>query len=359
MVNADSFSTDWIESFRRQKQYARISPGHLEKMIHALAFVEQLSLQGFDFLFKGGTSLILILKEASRFSIDVDITTDVSQEVLEKHLDKIIEKSHFTKWEIDDERSYKNIIPKAHYYISFESKYTKDASYILLDVVFDDSPYTETQKENIISKWLITDDPIQKVTVPTIDAILGDKLTAFAPGTTGIPYGRNKDIEIIKQLFDVYQLIGQARAPENVLKNFEVVVKKQISYKNLKITNQDVLQDIIDTSLILAKRDKNTGNDKIKFIELLEGIKKFKHQLMTGSFHIEEAQAAAARVACFSMKLKNNDFTKVDIFSKDIKIDEYNIENQNFGYLQRLKKTNPEAFFYWYHCLKSIPTPKK
>ena len=31
------------------------------------------------------------------------------------------------------------------------------------------------------------------VTVPTIDAITGDKLTAFAPNTIGIPYFKGKD----------------------------------------------------------------------------------------------------------------------------------------------------------------------
>jgi hypothetical protein len=36
------------------------------------------------------------------------------------------------------------------------------------------------------------------VTVPTVDWLLGDKLTAFAPNTTGIPYKVGKETEIIK-----------------------------------------------------------------------------------------------------------------------------------------------------------------
>src|SRR4030042_1447754 len=207
MINIDSFSKEWIESFRMQKQYAKISSGHLEKMIHSLSLIEWLVLEGFDFVFKGGTCLVLLLKEASRFSIDVDLTTPISKEQLEKHLDNIIEKSYFTKWELDIERSFKNKFPKAHYYLSFESKYTSEASYILLDVVFDASPYSETQKASIQSNWIKTDEPIIVVKVPTIDAILGDKMTAFAPNTIGIPYQKGKDIEIIKQLFDVYHLI--------------------------------------------------------------------------------------------------------------------------------------------------------
>jgi hypothetical protein len=43
----DTFSKEWIESFRDQKQYERIDPALLEKMIHALALAENLDFQGF------------------------------------------------------------------------------------------------------------------------------------------------------------------------------------------------------------------------------------------------------------------------------------------------------------------------
>ncbi len=55
-------------------------------MIHALSLVEQLSSQGLDFVFKGGTSLILLLDDAGRFSIDIDIVTTAAREDIEKAL---------------------------------------------------------------------------------------------------------------------------------------------------------------------------------------------------------------------------------------------------------------------------------
>ena len=42
-----------------------------------------------------------------------------------------------------------------------------------------------------------------KVCMPTLNGITGDKLSAFAPTTIGIPYGKGKSMEIIKQLFDL------------------------------------------------------------------------------------------------------------------------------------------------------------
>jgi hypothetical protein len=74
---------------------------------------------------------------------------------------------------------------------------------------------------------------------------------------------------------------------------------------------------------------------------------------MTGTFNIEQAQAAAARAAYFSNKLFNKDFSKIEKYSKDTFLDDFVIENPDLGFLQRFKKTNPEAFFYWYHCFKT------
>ena len=43
--------------------------------------------------------------------------------------------------------------------------------------------------------WLLQDDKRIVVRTPDINSILGDKLTAFAPNTTGIPYKAQKEKE--------------------------------------------------------------------------------------------------------------------------------------------------------------------
>ena len=48
----------------------------LEKTIGVLYLVEGLVNEGLKFIFKGGTSLVLLLDEIKRFSVDVDIITD-------------------------------------------------------------------------------------------------------------------------------------------------------------------------------------------------------------------------------------------------------------------------------------------
>jgi predicted nucleotidyltransferase component of viral defense system len=51
----------------------RSSPDLDKKMIMALTLLENLRNSGLDFVFKGGTSLILLFKTPRRFSIDIDI----------------------------------------------------------------------------------------------------------------------------------------------------------------------------------------------------------------------------------------------------------------------------------------------
>jgi len=45
----------------------------MESMVHALYLLEQLKLTGLDFIFKGGTSLVLLMEQSRRFSVDIDI----------------------------------------------------------------------------------------------------------------------------------------------------------------------------------------------------------------------------------------------------------------------------------------------
>jgi len=62
------------------------------------------------------------------------------------------------------------------------------------------------------------------VTVPSADDILGDKLTAFAPNTSGIPYikgDRDCSLEIIKQLYDVGRLFEHSGNFQHIKETFK------------------------------------------------------------------------------------------------------------------------------------------
>jgi predicted nucleotidyltransferase component of viral defense system len=59
-------------------------------MVYALHLLERLKANGLNFVFKGGTSLLLLLKEGNRFSIDIDIICNSHRIDLEGTFNKVI-----------------------------------------------------------------------------------------------------------------------------------------------------------------------------------------------------------------------------------------------------------------------------
>lgn len=80
MISNQSRTKEWI--MQNRKIAAGKDPILIEKMIMALTLVENLRLSGLDFIFKGGTSLTLLLGKPSRFSIDIDVVLPKSQNLL-------------------------------------------------------------------------------------------------------------------------------------------------------------------------------------------------------------------------------------------------------------------------------------
>ena len=106
-----------------------------------------------EFIFKGGTSLILLMKEPKRFSVDIDIiiSPKISREELEKYLSEIEKTSAFERMELDERRSYQGDIPKAHYKFIYHSNLANKNQQgevisnpereILLDILFTENHY--------------------------------------------------------------------------------------------------------------------------------------------------------------------------------------------------------------------------
>lgn len=65
------------------------------------------------------------------------------------------------------------------------------------------------------------------VKIPSLEDMLGDKLTAFAPHTSGIPFFKNGkpfSMEIMKQLFDVSSIIDRINNLDIVSSTFHKLV---------------------------------------------------------------------------------------------------------------------------------------
>lgn len=363
MINDKCFTEEWLDQFKKQKDHKRIDKIILEKMIYALHLLERLKANGLDFVFKGGTSLVLLLKEGNRFSIDIDMICKAERKDLEEILKKVIDTSHFTEWKLDEHRSYQPGVPKAHYKFSFETK-QQGSGTILLDVLIEDPIYPAMAELPVNTKWIETETET-KVTIPTVDAITGDKLTAFAPNTIGIPYFKGKDnqpfsMEICKQLFDLSKLFEHIADVEMVAKSFMAFAEQEINYRKndnpeSNLVPEKVLQDTIDTCLIIAKRGGGSDDEKQKFVELQRGIKAFDFGfLMSGNFRIDDAVPASARIAYLAAKILVNDMSPIAYYQgQDIK--ELNIEDPDWNFLNKLKKQpDKSSFYYWFQTVQIL-----
>lgn len=359
MINPACFEKEWIESFRRQKEFSRINPPVLEKMIHALYLLQNLKKQGLDFVFKGGTSLILLLENANRFSVDIDIVlskkyeNDSTRKEIESVLSEIVADSNFQSWTLDERRSYRAGVPKAHYKLDYQPKYDP-SGHILLDILFEKNYYPNIIEIPVQTKWIESDE-IVTVFVPDVDSITGDKLTAFAPNTTGIKYGAGKELEIIKQLFDVGNLFEKVDSVGTVAKSFNAFVVEEISYRNLTIGAPDVLDDIIVTAKIIALRDRNRDEPyKSDYNELQKGIRSFNNFIISGSFKPDDAVTASAKAAYLAAKILVEDFRTLERYDGE-NVSGLSIENTEWNFLNRLKRLpDKRAFFYWYKTLEIL-----
>ena len=117
MISKRSRTKEWIMGIR--KIAAGQDPILIEKMIMALTLVENLQLSGLDFIFKGGTSLILLLGRPGRFSIDIDIVLPQPQN-LKPFFQPVINQGAFHRYE---ENRRPGDLPKQHYKFFFTPSY--------------------------------------------------------------------------------------------------------------------------------------------------------------------------------------------------------------------------------------------
>lgn len=367
MIDLKTLSAEWIAE--KRKKYSK-DPTLMESMIYALYLLEQLQLSGLEFIFKGGTSLILLMKEPKRFSVDIDIIVNpkISKEELEKYLTEIEKISAFERIELDERRSYQGDIPKAHYKFIYHSNFTNKNQQgevvsnpereILLDILFSENRYPKLVETPLKTDWISQNDKSVLVTTPDIDSILGDKLTAFAPNTTGILYNVEKEKEILKQLFDIGNLFDFLTDIAIFKKSFLETAKGEIEYRPEREIQsvEQVLHDIIDTSLLIAKKDiLKTEDEKSKFAEINIGINQFRHFVFIGKFEILEAQVASAKAAYLASIIltDSNDLQK---FSETIPLKEYMITNTDYNFLNKRLKfvAKGEALFYWCQTIKLL-----
>jgi len=354
MIDPKTYTLAWVESV--SKKHGNTDKILVEKTIRALTLLTELKASGLNFIFKGGTALMLLLEKPKRLSIDIDIIITEKAAGIELVFDTIVQKRAFLRYE-KQSRIINNKIEKAHYKFFYTPTYKTHSNeeYILLDILFEKNPYNELTNIPIVSPFLLIQDNHDTVTTPSIENILGDKLTAFAPNTTGIPYFKaehSMSMEIMKQLFDIGNLFDMATDINQIKNSFNTIVQNELVYRELKQhTANDVLDDIIETLLCISTRGKA---GKCNFNEIQKGIERVKQFIISERFLIDNAIVAASKAAYIATIIKYDKFN-LQKFNKNTDIKDLLIENTGLNKLNKLKKSNKEAFVYW--CLANDNLP--
>ena len=349
MITQSSITKEWIESVAKSN---RADKNLVEKVIRALFLLEGLSESGLNYVFKGGTALMLLLNSEKRLSIDIDIIVPEKEKDLTEILENICATKRFTHFETQ-KRTIGTNIDKEHYKLFFVSALNNQESHILLDVLKEEIHYQNIVEFPINSTFINHENEPIKVRLPDFNNILGDKLTAFAPNTTGIPYrkgSKEMGMEIIKQMYDIGCLCDKADNPEIVSDVFSSFVKTELEYRENESSIENVLDDIIETALSVCLR-QSVG--KSEFDILHRGIIQVKPFIFSELFHLEKAITCAAKAAYIASVIKFG-VKQFSRFSKELDMKDWIIAEPTNTKLNKIKKTDPEAFFYLFQMAEIV-----
>lgn len=342
-------------------QTLRVDPGILEKAVHALALLGHLAESGLPFVFKGGTSLLLHLPQPRRLSIDIDIVCHATPDALDTVLARIAELSPFTGVE-EQNRGERGLPRRRHFKFHYDSPTQGRPLHILLDVVEEAGCPVDLIDKPIRTPFIEVEREVL-VRVPTLEALLGDKLTAFAPRTIGVPFepinGKPCDtMQVVKQLFDVAELCGAINDLPAVARAYDAMQALENGYRGGGFTREQTLDDTRDACLALARRDLKGIARNQEADWLWDGARRLQSHLIGGRFNLDDARIAAGKVALLSTVLRHgrHDMALAELrYHGDVEaIRPLQIAGA-WQVLNRLKTANPEAFHYWHRasCIES------
>ena len=191
-------------------------------------------------------------------------------------------------------------------------------------------------------------DPVM-VSLPSSEDMLGDKLTAFAPHTTGIPYFKGEkdcSMEINKQLFDIASLFDLITDLSVTIQTFRKFAAVELLYRRLDPSRlQDVLDDIYNTLRCICLRGLENPEE---FKLLQNGIGRVRSFIHSENYGLDSAIVNASKAAYLSKIIEKN-ITNVAHYNTDKvqTLADVVIAEPLPTKFNKFKKSNIEAFFYW------------
>ena len=335
MIDPESRSLAWIEHAGTLIPNI-VDTALIEKAIRALSLLESLVRSGCPFIFKGGTALMLHLDTSRRLSIDIDIVCPPVLDIREFLRQNVNEYGFIEVEEV--ERHSRTGVPKSG----------RPIDKILLDVLYEDIHYHEIVNLPISSPLLKQNGAPVMVKCPSLNDMLGDKLTAFAPHTTGIPFFKGEDecfMEIMKQLYDISSIIDCIDDISAVCKTYNEIVPIELGYRKMDdLSKDDVLNDTYNCAMNICMRG---ALSQIEYRYYSEGARRVNNFIIPENYNTDIAIRDAAKVA-YLIRLIQSGRSQVKHYEPEMnkELSEKLIQHISLNKLNRIKKINIEAFFY-------------
>lgn len=353
MIKKTCLKETWI---REKSQNLIADPILVERVIFAFELLSLLIKNEIPLIFKGGTSLMLLIPEIKRLSIDIDIVTEADDSTLTSAFNSLISESVFKRWE-EDTRSTKKEVPKRHIKFFYDSPIGGSELYILLDILRSRLIYPTVIKKSILHPIFEVEEKIE-VSIPSINSIAGDKLSAFAPKTIGIPYVSGKSMEIIKQLFDLGILFEHISDLKEVYDSYTNIAELESGFRKLKMSKEAFLDDSVMTSFLICQTGFRGCIDNAEAKELKDGIKRVKSYIFGGKYSMLQAKEDASKVAFLAHMIKDG---RLDVDLEEIKTSRNNLDKikrivlaDNYHILNKLKNISPGSYYLWAFALGTI-----
>jgi hypothetical protein len=363
MIHPDCFQKPWIDEQAAALKVHRNGLELLERCMVALELVGRLSDGGLDFVFKGGTSLVLLLQPLRRLSIDVDIVTPESLERLQAVLATVTRAAPFlgiAEHQIGRDR---DAPPTRHFKIPFRSATNlQGQSHVQLDVISSAHIYPATARRRVEAPFIRLETEAH-VQMPTIECLLGDKLAAFAPTTIGVLYdpinrhgepAEPQPQRILKQLFDVHHLFAEAVNFAEVEASYRATFAVQNIYRGGRHTLDGCLDDTIAAAREISLLPEAAGATHTDRQTLLRrGHVGLTTHVVGEPFALERhTKVAAARAALLATALRHG---CSDIVPKEYvlsvpppaELSLIQLSPENAAIQTRLRSTAAEALYYW------------
>lgn len=220
-------------------------------------------------------------------------------------------------------------------------------------MVFTEPPYSKLIEKDIAGHPMTFAGAGGVVRIPTVEGLLGDKLTAISPKTVGIPLVRARAMEFMKQIIDLGELFNVSDDVGELERSFLKTLEVENGFRSARHASGDVIDDITEISFRYSQSLLRGSDNTFAEIALLnDGNARLANHLRA-QLNPDAIKIAFARIAYVVSVLRQGGAGKKLIRKVDLMAVKGCVFPERYKILEKLRAAVPEAYFYWAQAVGS------